>query len=258
MKVLLTNDDGIWSKGLAALAGAACRVADWEVYVVAPDRERSACGHSITLHEPIYVEEVDFKPAPVRGAWSVSGTPADCTKIGIELLIKEKPAVLISGVNRGPNLGTDILYSGTVSAAMEGCLYGIPSIAVSLADFKGQQFEFAAEVAVRLARLILDLDDSPNLFNVNVPCIERHEIKGVAVTSMGRTRYRDRFEGRRDHAGRECFWLTGDMVEVENEDHTDVRAVQKGYVSITPLHLDLTASSLISSISSWPLHSLLS
>ncbi|MGB9867239.1 MAG: 5'/3'-nucleotidase SurE [Bacillota bacterium] len=257
MKVLLTNDDGIWSRGLAALAQAAVGLTNWEVYVVAPDRERSACGHSITIHEPIYVEEVEFKAAPVAGAWRVSGTPADCTKIGIELLVKEKPAVLISGVNRGPNLGTDILYSGTVSAAMEGCLYGIPSIAVSLADFRATEFGLAANIGVRLARLVLELDDGPNLFNVNVPAVDASEIKGVLVTSMGRTRYRDRFEGRKDSVGRDCFWLTGDMVEVENQDHADVKAVKRGYVSITPLHLDLTASSLMTKIQSWPLHQLL-
>ncbi|HHV78193.1 MAG TPA: 5'/3'-nucleotidase SurE [Firmicutes bacterium] len=257
MKILLTNDDGIRAKGLHSLASSLTRRSEFEVYVVAPDRERSACGHGITLHEPIYVEEVKFDVPGVKGAWAISGTPADCTKIGIEVLVKGKPDMVLSGVNRGPNLGTDILYSGTVSGAMEGCVHGIPSIAVSLADFSSDEFDFAAEVGAKLALLLRDVDMSPNLFNVNVPALPPSEIRGVAVTRMGQTLYRDRFEGQIDQSGRNCFWLTGDLIATENADDTDVKAVEKGFVSITPLHLNLTDGPLISIISVWPLDQLL-
>lgn len=257
MKVLLTNDDGIRAKGLRSLVQAVTRQKGLEAYVVAPDRERSACGHSITLHEPIYVEEVRFDADEVRGAWAISGTPADCTKIGIEVLMDAKPDIVLSGVNRGPNLGTDILYSGTVSAAMEGCLHGIPSIAVSLADFRSEEFDLAADIAVKLALLLTQVDPSPNLFNVNVPALPPSQIMGVTVTRMGQTRYRDRFEGQIDESGRRCFWLTGDMISTENTDDSDVKAVERGFVSITPLHLNLTDGPLISRISLWPLDHLL-
>jgi 5'-nucleotidase len=251
---LLTNDDGLTAQGLQELRRQLEAMPDVQVFLVAPERERSAASHSITLHKPLQVREVSG-PGERSRAWSVSGTPADCAKLAIHALLPERPQVLISGVNCGSNLGTDVFYSGTVSAAIEGTILGIPSLAVSLSDRTAQDFRLAARVAWQLARQVAERGLPPwSLLNVNVP---PGQPRGVALTRLGNRKYRDIFDRRLDPRGHTYFWLGGDALEVDNEPDTDVWAVQHGQVSVTPLRLELTHQALLQELAGWPLERLL-
>lgn len=244
MHILVTNDDGIQAPGIRALAAALRALG--KVTVVAPDRERSATGHAITVHSPLRVRRIADYPADE--AYSLDGTPADCVKIAVEALPLDKFDLVISGINRGPNLGTDVLYSGTVSAAVEAAILGLPAIAISLADFRDAGFESAAQFAVKIAHEWRSQDLPPDtLLNVNWP---RAEAKGVVVTTLGRRRYANTFEKRQDPSGRDYFWMGGDVDQDETPD-TDVWAIASGYASITPIHFDLTNYKLISQVRSW-------
>jgi 5'-nucleotidase len=250
MIVLLTNDDGIHAAGLAALR-TAFEADGARTYVIAPDQERSACGHAITTLQPLWVEPFLFPDGKER-AWSCSGTPADCAKLGIRVLLPERPDVVVSGINRGPNLGTDVLYSGTVSAAAEGVILGVPSLAISLAAFENLNYEFAARVAVHLAREILARPLPENtLLNVNVPAIDPKDIAGLAVTRLGIRRWSDVFESRRDPHNREYYWLTGGPLDDGDEaPDSDVAALRQNLISVTPVHLDLTNHHIIAEVRS--------
>lgn len=253
MRVLITNDDGIASPGLAALVHAFDAVA--ETYVVAPEHERSATGHAITLHKPLRAHPAAVPGSQAR-AWSTNGTPADCVALGMLDLLAGRPDVVLSGINVGPNMGRDLTYSGTVSGAMEGAIFGVPSIAVSIGAFRDPIFAVAAGFAVHLARSILEhgLPDD-TLLNVNVPNLPVEQIAGVTVTRQGTRRYISRLEKRADPRGRTYYWLTGEPAPQPDEEGTDSWALAQSRISITPIGLDLTEERLREVLAGWPLES---
>lgn len=249
MKLLISNDDGIFALGIRTLANTLAE-AGHDVTVVCPDRERSATGHGLTLHDPIRAEKIESIFHPAVRAWSCSGTPSDCVKLALGALIDGPPDLVLSGINHGSNLGTDVLYSGTVSAAMEGVIEGIPSIAFSLASYTSREFQAAAMFA---KTLIDQLSKQPLpeaiLLNVNVPPVKPEEIAGVRITRQGIRRYFDTFEKRVDPRGKTYYWLAGEVLEdVEQPAHlhlpadvpTDVQAIRDKYITVTPLQYNLT------------------
>lgn len=247
MIILLTNDDGIHAEGIHALGEALLHNEDNLIFIAAPDRERSATGHAITMHRPLRAEAVKFLHNNSLKGWSINGTPADCVKLAIEYLLPQKPDLVISGINRGANLGTDVLYSGTVSAAIEATILGIPAIAVSLTTFENPDFRFSANFMLRLLR-VLEGQDLPEktLLNINVPGVVRREIAGVAITYLGLRRYRNAFQKRIDPRGRSYFWMAGELDDTEDEEEgSDGYAISRCYISITPVHFDLTNHRLI-------------
>lgn len=251
MRVLITNDDGIGSPGLAALVRAFEPVA--EVFAVAPEHERSATGHAITLHKPLRAAPAGIPGSGVR-AWSTNGTPADCVALGMLDLLEGRPDVVVSGINVGPNIGRDLTYSGTVSGAMEGAIFHVPSIAVSIGAFRSPMFAVAAEFAVVLARSLLSHGlPEDTLLNVNVPNLPREQIKGVAITRQGTKRYVSRLEKRTDPRGRTYYWLTGEPAPQPDEVGTDSWALAQGQISVTPIGLDLTSARLRAMLEAWNL-----
>ena len=236
MRALISNDDGVHSPGLAALERAA-RAAGFETWVVAPDREQSASSHALTMHRPLRVRAVSDR------TWTVDGTPTDCVNLALCSILKASPPDLVlSGINTGPNLGDDVTYSGTVACAFEGTLLGVPSIAFSLDTWqdrgRGEPDFGLAEAAAR-AVISLAVEHPPagdTLWNVNIP---PGPLKGFRVTRMGRRRYGENIVEKIDPRGRPYFWIGGVHVDT-HADGTDLTAVADGWVSITPLHLDLT------------------
>jgi 5'-nucleotidase len=249
MNILVTNDDGVDSPGLSALARALRTVE--AVCVIAPNRNWTAAGHTKTLDRPLRVTEITL-PATRIAAFSSDGTPSDCVALGFLGLAPERPRLVVSGINTGPNMGSDITYSGTVSAAMESVVSGVPAIAISLADYLEFDFRYAAAFAARLARRLLRSGlGNDVLLNVNVPRGRRRDIKGVQVTRLGRREYNDQLIRRKDPFGRDYFWIGGEPPGGAGEPGTDLHAVGAGYVSITPVQLDLTNHDLIEQIASW-------
>lgn len=249
MNILITNDDGVHAEGLMALKSALDSVG--RVFVVAPDRPRSASGHSITLHKPLRAERVTLRDGSV--AYASNGTPSDCVSLGLLGIVEEPVDLVVSGINHGPNLGWDLTYSGTVSAAMEGAIMGIQSLAISVASYAASvDYGTAARFAVDIAR-ILDEHKLPesSLLNVNVPDLPTSDISGVSITRQGKRRYSGQLEKRTDPMGRDYYWLGGDMPEDTLEAGTDVHAVAEGYVSVTPVHLDLTDYASADVIRGW-------
>lgn len=241
MKIIITNDDGIMAPGIRALAEIAAGLG--EVVVVAPETERSATGHGITIWDPIRVKKLEIKGA--KEAWSISGTPADCVKMAVQEFYKNECDLVISGINNGPNLGTDVLYSGTVSAAIEGIILGIPSMAVSLASFDpNMDYQVSAHVAYKLARHLIDNKEKlppDTLLNINIPPVDYEKIEGFRITRLGIREYDNVFEKRTDPRGNTYFWLKGEVVpHTERDPELDVMAIEEKYVSITPIHFDLT------------------
>ncbi len=238
MRILVTNDDGIHAPGIRVLADALRGLG--EVTVVAPDAERSAVGHAITLADPIKVREVSLDG--VRCAFAVGGTPADSVKLAVCALMSEPPDLVVSGINLGPNAGIAIIYSGTVSAATEGTLLGIPSMAVSLATFERPEWATAAQAARELARRLAD-DPLPRgvLLNVNVPNLSWESVRGYTAARMAPSRFVETFHGRRDPRGNLYYWMDGDL-EIEGDpEGTDLRRLAEGWICLTPIHLDLTS-----------------
>ncbi len=231
--ILVTNDDGIYSPGIQILAK---RLRELDaVVIVAPDRERSAAGHSMTLHRPLQIEEVR------EGMLSVNGTPTDCVNIAVKGLLKETPRLVVSGINKGPNLGDDVTYSGTVAGAIEAILLGIPSFAVSLAAREDFRFAEGAEVAVRTAGQILSEGlPAGTLLNINVPNIPIGEMQGTRITRLGKRIYHQMTVERVDPRGKKYYWIGGGEPDWEREEGTDLDAIDRKFVSITPLHLDMT------------------
>jgi 5'-nucleotidase len=251
--VLLTNDDGIFARGINALRERMEQIEGLEVWAVAPDRERSASGHAITMYRPLFPIKVDI-PGAKSPCYSVTGTPADSAKLAIEELLPRRPDLVISGINRGANLGTDLFYSGTVAAALEGPILGIPAIACSLDSWESQDYALAADFTASLALKVLK-EGMPEgtLLNVNVPALPREQIKGVRITKMGRRLYRDQWDRRQDPRGRTYYWLAGQLMELENADDSDVAATEQGYISVTPVQLDLTRYDQIARLNLWNL-----
>lgn len=247
MRILITNDDGINARGLDFMIEAALSLG--EVKVVAPDRERSACGHSMTLRDPLRVRSVGGKPCE---ALEVNGLPVDCVNVGLTVAWPEGCDLVLSGINNGPNLGFDVTYSGTVGGAMEGCINGIPSIAVSMALFvDGAPLHFETGLAWLKENLetITKLPFPQGvLYNINIPAIAHEEIQGHRFTRMGKRVYEDRVERREDPWGRPYFWQGGVVVMRTDDEETDVNACSNGYVSITPVQIDWTHETLLSEL----------
>jgi 5'-nucleotidase len=232
--ILISNDDGIHSDGLRALAEALVPLG--EVVAVAPDREQSASSHALTMHRPLRLKQA----AP--GFFSVDGTPTDCILLAVNrVLAGRKPDLLISGINKGGNLGDDILYSGTVSAAMEGARMGIPSFAVSLVARKDFKYQAACSFSRKLAARILESNDpSCLLLNVNIPNLAHEQIKGVRITRQGKRLYNGAVVEKTDPRGQKYYWIGGEEPGHEELRDSDIEAVMEGWVSVTPLRLDLT------------------
>jgi 5'-nucleotidase len=243
VKILVTNDDGITSPGLQALADAMRKLGN--VWVVAPDRERTAVGHALTLHKPLRVTRLG------RQVFSVNGTPSDCVNLAVSLM-RTSPALVISGINRGVNLGDDVTYSGTVSAALEGTLVGVPSIAISQEGLEAFRFAVAADYARRIAHMVLRFGlPEETLLNVNVPDRPHRKIKGVRFTSLSRRRFENPIIEKEDPHGRKYYWIAGTRVSWERRKDSDHEAVRRGFVSVTPIHLDVTNYGMLEQFRSW-------
>lgn len=249
MRLLCSNDDGILARGLDCLERAARPLG--EVWVVAPDREQSATSHSLTLHHPLRPIQLGDR------RWQVDGTPTDCVMLAIEALLPDRPDFVLSGINHGPNMGEDVLYSGTVAAAMEGLALGVPSIAVSFAGrvlrSDDSLLDDQVETLTGLLKHITSLPAFPadTLFNVNMPAVAAKDVKGVKLTRLGRRVFSDSLTPMKDPWGREIFWIGGGSVAWSGTEDSDFRAVKDGYISVTPLHLDLTARDRLDDSEQW-------
>ena len=247
----MTNDDGVQSDGLFALFQALSEVGD--VTVVAPERQQSATGHAITLHKPLRMTATSLHDG--SPAFMSNGTPSDCANLGVLEAMGDDVDLVVSGINHGPNLGWDIHYSGTVSAAIEAAIIGKPAIAVSVASWdKEMHWQPAAQFAARMALWLIQHPLPKNtILNINAPNLPQSELRGVAVTTQGRRQYVDRIEKRLDPLGRPYYWLGGSLAEeaAGAEAGSDVRAVADGKISVTPVHLDLTAYALMPSLKEW-------
>ncbi len=250
--ILVCNDDGIDAKGIHALACALDGLG--EIVIIAPEREQSAAGHSITMRDPVraFGYGFDVPSGPVK-AFAVTGTPADCIKLGCNRLLPRFPDLVVSGINSGPNTAVNILYSGTVSAASEACILGIPAIAVSLCSWEDDaDFEPSGRSARMIAERVLQngLPDGI-LLNVNVPSLPT--LKGVEITRQASARWEEEFSPRTDPFGRTYYWLTGRFVNLDDTGDNDLAAIDRGYVSVTPLRLDLTAYDHVQTLRDWEL-----
>jgi 5'-nucleotidase len=262
MKVLLTNDDGIQATGLNTMRRALLEVPGVELAVIAPDSNRSATARSITTREPLWVDEVEFADGTV--GYATDGTPVDCVRFAALGLVEFEPELIVSGINHGSNLGDDITYSGTVAAALEGIVLGVPAIAVSQQsnmrelDFRlGREFDFG-QAAAFVARMVEELEQVPmpdgTLLNVNCPA---GEVNGARVCRLGRRVYRDRLHLLEEDAGRRRYRIYGDDPDYKREDGTDFAAIADGCIAVTPLHFDLTDESGIESLGDFDLDRLL-
>jgi 5'-nucleotidase len=276
MNLLISNDDGIFASGIRTLANTLAK-AGHQVTVVCPDRERSATGHGLTIHDPIRADRIESVFHANVKAWACSGTPSDCVKLALGALLDSPPDAVLSGINHGANLGTDVLYSGTVSAAMEGLIEGIPSVAFSLASFGFQDFQPAADFACTLMEQLQQHPlPQPMLLNVNVPAVPQSEIAGVTLTRQGVRRYFDVFEKRTDPRGKTYYWLAGEVLE-EVDDRglelvtlggeswgvdlewfqqiaSDVQAIRQNYITVTPLQYNLTCGLGLANLRNWQLN----
>lgn len=247
MLILCTNDDGYRADGLRVLSDAARELGDVEI--IAPEREQSATSHSLTMHFPVRRHRI------AEDVQSIDGTPTDCVALAVGMLLDQRPDFVLSGVNHGPNMGEDVLYSGTVAGAMEATILGIPAVAFSYVGGQPSDIEAYGPLLRSLLAQIVKRDGFPpeTLLNVNLPAIDPAEVKGVRVTRLGRRVYTDSITRAKDPSGREYFWIGGGGVEWTAAEGTDFHAVQEGYVSVTPLHLDLTNYRLLSEVGEWEL-----
>jgi 5'-nucleotidase len=248
LNILITNDDGIHAPGIFALKKALDSVGN--VLVVAPDTERSAVGHAITLSDPLRVSKV-YRDDSLFG-WAVNGTPADCVKLGIRC-ISEKPIdIVVSGINLGPNTATNIMYSGTVSAAAEAVIMGVPGLAISLTSFDTPEFEYSSRLAQQLTKKIIDFGlPEGTLLNVNIPPLKPEEIEGIVITRQGRGRYEESFDKRIDPNNRTYYWLSGKRMNLDHEDDVDDVVIRHNKVSITPVRYDLTDTDMLEKLQRW-------
>ncbi len=250
MRILLTNDDGVTSDGLLALHTALAP--NHVITIIAPDRNWSTSGHSRTMDKPIRVTQMPLKDGTL--AYAADGSPSDCVALAALGFLPELPELVVSGINHGFNLGDDITYSGTVAAAMESVINEIPAIAVSTDINPIWQIEVAAAAVARLVDQVAKRGlERDILLNVNVPSLAHDEIKGVQITRLGKRVYQDQLVEREDLRGRKYYWMGGLEVTNHPEEGTDVAAIEEGYVSITPIHLDLTNHRLLETLRSWDL-----
>jgi 5'-nucleotidase len=248
MRILVSNDDGILAQGLALLADVCSEVG--QVTVVAPDREQSATSHSLTLHRPLRATR------RADGAFQVDGTPTDCVLLALGALGTERPDWVISGINHGPNMGEDVLYSGTVAAAMEGLAAGIPSIAVSYGSFDLEHLPSLRAPLKRLIERLVAVREFPRdtLLNVNLPPIPGDQVRGVRVTTLGSRVFHEEVARMKDPWGREIYWIGGGRATWSGGAESDFHAVRDGYISLTPLHVDLTDYEFLEVVRSWTLN----
>lgn len=237
MRVLITNDDGVYAPGLAALHQAVS--ARHQVVVVAPETEQSAVGHAITLVDPIRVRPLG--PRTGFEGWAITGTPADCVKLAVHELMDEPPQAVLSGINLGANVGINVLYSGTVSAATEAAIYGLPAMAVSLGTLTEPDFGYAAQVAAHLLDGLLDLAMPQGIcLNVNVPAISGSQVKGVRLVRQSQARLQERFLRRTDPRGHVYYWQAGETMESKPDPETDFASLLDGWVTVCPVGHDMT------------------
>ncbi len=247
MNILVSNDDGILAPGLALLADVCREVGT--VTVVAPDREQSGTSHSLTLHRPL---------RPARrpdGGWQIDGTPTDCVMLALQALMPEKPDFVFSGVNHGPNMGEDVLYSGTVAAAMEAVTLGVPGIGISFAGNHPETMAGYRDVLVSLVRRIVAVEQFPRdtLLNINLPRIPASELQGIKVTKLGSRYFSESLTRMKDPWGREIIWIGGGTITWTGGENSDHLAVAEGCISVTPLHMDLTNYGLLEAVRGWSL-----
>jgi len=253
LHILVSNDDGIDAPGIYALTQEVKNIA--EVSVVAPDKQQSAVGHAITVSYPLRAYRF-YKNGEFFGH-AVEGTPADAVKLAVRSLLERKPDLLLSGINHGSNAAINIIYSGTVSAATEGTILGIPSVAISLTTYDAPDFTYAAKFARKLALFVAERGlPEGTLLNVNIPPVREDEIRGVVVTKQGKSKWEDTFERRRDSSNKEYFWLTGKLMLLDHDDDTDQGAVLNNMISITPIHYDLTDYQMVEKMKRWNLQGL--
>lgn len=247
-KILISNDDGIDAPGIYALANEMKKLGD--VVVAAPDKQQSAVGHAITMNYPLRATKF-YKNGKFFG-YAIDGTPADAVKLAVSSLLREKPDILISGINHGANTAISVIYSGTVSAATEGTILGIPSIAVSLTTYGPPDFRYAAKTARKMASLVLQKGLPPGtLLNVNVPPVPEKEIKGIKITRQSKAKWNDWFEVRKDPNNKKYFWLTGRLGTEEKKKDTDLYAIENNFVSVTPIQYDLTDYIFLNNMKKW-------
>lgn len=247
-RILISNDDGVHARGIKVLRKALEEIAD--VTVVAPDRERSGASHSLTMDVPLRTHRIS------GNIIGVDGTPTDCVLLALKVFFSDPPDLVISGINRGPNMGDDVTYSGTIAAAMEATLMGVPAMAVSLCrcESGAYDYEASAEVARDVALMVLERGlPEGTLLNVNVPNVPREELTGVEIARQGKQVYEEAVVEKQDPRGRTYYWIGGQLTSWEPEPDTDYAAVSQGRVSITPIHLDLTDYRAMDVLRSWPL-----
>jgi 5'-nucleotidase len=247
MRVLVSNDDGVDAPGIRALADG-LRAAGHEVTVVGPDRDRSGASNSLTLDQPIRAKSIG------ENVWSVAGTPTDCVHLALTGLLSQEPDIVVSGINNCANMGDDVIYSGTVAAAMEGRFLGLPAVAMSLAtgDHQGHHFDTAARAAVEIiARLLVDPLPADTILNVNVPDRPWTELAGFEVTRLGNRHRSEPCIAQRDPRGRPIYWIGPAGPEQDAGPGTDFHAVRTGHISITPIHVDLTRYQALEKVASW-------
>ena len=250
MHILVTNDDGVEAPGLLALQKAIQDVG--EVTVFAPDHNWSAAGHTRTMHKPLRMSQTTLPDG--TPAYTSTGAPSDCVALVILGILDHQPDLVVSGINQGANVGHDITYSGTIAAAMEAVISDIPALAVSLDSYESQDFTYAARFAARLVKLVLEHGLPSNTFlNVNVPAVPQEEIAGIKITRLGQRVYRDRLVERQDPRGRDYYWIGGEPPSGVPEAGTDIWALANKYVSITPLHLDMTEYQMMEELGRWGL-----
>lgn len=253
MNILITNDDGIYSEGIFALKRELEKIA--KVFVIAPEREKSATSHCLTLHKVLRLTEVKIHNKFF--GYATNGSPSDCVVLGILDVLKKKPDLIVSGINRGGNLGGDLTYSGTVSGAMEGAIFGIKSFAISIAGRKNPDFNFAAKFTKNLAKVLIKKELPPWTFlNVNIPNISQSEIKGIELTYQAKQAYKGKLEKRVDLRKNPYYWIGGYMPQNNNEIGSDLYCIRNKKISITPVHLDLTNYQLLKEMEKWEIKKL--
>lgn len=251
--ILVTNDDGITAPGIRTLISVMNEIGD--VIVVAPDSPQSAMGHAITINSTLHVERVSIDKGP-QEEYSCSGTPADCVKLGVREVLKRKPDLCVSGINHGSNSSINVIYSGTMSAALEAGIESIPAIGFSLLDYNwGANFEHCKSFVKTIAQNVLanGLPDGVVL-NVNIPNVEKETIRGIKICRQARANWEEEFDKRTNPMGREYYWLTGKFVNMDGGKDTDEWALQNNYISVVPVQFDLTAHHAIQQLNSWNLN----
>lgn len=247
--ILISNDDGIHSEGIYYLVDA---VKDQDIVTVfAPESERSAVSHGLTLHKPLRMKKTNFRINDIE-AYAVNGTPADCVVLGLYKLKENRPKLILSGINRGPNIGADVFYSGTLAGAVEGYIAGLPAVAFSLASFTNLHWETAKRVASYITRLVIKYGLPPKVvLNVNIPNLPYEKIRGYKCTSLGGWEYHNQLEEKIDPRKDSYYWLSEHIVHISTGDDSDVKAINDGFVSVTPLSYFLNSPECFSTISQW-------